>query len=60
MYSIIKNVIASRRYELGDMLGKIDTIWVQGDLTDEQHVSKIAGNVWSPDAYPAGCEVYDG
>lgn len=142
MYSIIKNVIASRRYELGDMLGKIDTIWLQGDLTDEQkielvelartnadptasyaplqdqidqaftqikalsarvallessetpepapepeewpewvqptgahdaygvgdkvtyngkhYVSKIAGNVWSPDAYPAGWEVYDG
>ena len=142
MYSIIKNVIASRRYELGDMLGKIDTIWIQGDLTDEQkielvelardnadpaasyaplqeqidqaftqikalsarvallesgetpepapepeewpewvqptgahdaygvgdkvtyngkhYVSKIAGNVWSPDAYPAGWEVYDG
>ena len=139
MYSIIKNVIASRRYELGDMLGKIDTIWLQGDLTDEQkielvelartnadptasyaplqdqidqafdqikalstrvekleagevpepapepeewpewvqptgahdaygvgdkvtyngkhYVSKIAGNVWSPDAYPAGWEV---
>ena len=36
MYSIIKNVIASRRYELGDMLGKIDAIWLQGDLTDEQ------------------------
>ena len=142
MYSIIKNVIASRRYELGDMLGKIDAIWLQGDLTDEQkielvelartnadptasyaplqdqidqafdqikalsarvekleagevpepapepeewpewvqptgahdaygvrdkvtyngkhYVSKIAGNVWSPDAYPAGWEVYDG
>ena len=36
MYQIIKDVINSGRYELGDMLGKIDTIWVQGDLTDEQ------------------------
>lgn len=140
MYQIIKNVITSGRYELNDILGKIDTIWVQGDLTDEQrtelvglarenadpaasyaplqeqidqafakikalsarvekleagevqepapepeewpawvqptgahdcyntgdkvtyngqhYVSKIDGNVWSPDAYPAGWEVY--
>lgn len=36
MYQIIKDVIASKRYELRDMLSKIDTIWVQGDLTDEQ------------------------
>ena len=139
MHDIIKNVITSGRYELRDMLSKIDTIWVQGDLTDEQreelvelarenadpaasyaplqeqidqafaqikalgdrvakletgeapepspepeewpewvqptgahdaygvgdkvtyngkhYVSKIAGNVWSPDAYPAGWEV---
>lgn len=142
MYQIIHDVITSKRYELRDMLSKIDTIWVQGDLTDEQreelvelarenadpeksyaplqaqieqafdqikalsarvekleagevpepapepeewpewvqptgahdaygvgdkvtyngkhYVSKIAGNVWSPDAYPAGWEVYDG
>ena len=142
MHDIIKNVITSGRYELRDMLSKIDTIWVQGDLTDEQreelvelartnadptasyaplqdqidqafdqikalgdrvakleagetpepapepeewpewvqptgahdaygvgdkvtyngkhYVSKIAGNVWSPDAYPQGWEVYDG
>ena len=36
MYQIIKDVIESRRYELTDMLTKIDTIWVQGDITDEQ------------------------
>lgn len=140
MYQIIKNVITSGRYELNDILGKIDTIWVQGDLTDNQrtelidlarenadpaasyaplqeqidqafaqikalservalleagetpepspepvewpawvqptgahdcyntgdkvtyngqhYVSKIDGNVWSPDAYPQGWEVY--
>ena len=142
MYQIIHDVIASGRYELTDILKKIDTIWVQGDLDDDQkaelaelardnadpaasyaplqeqinqafaqikaladrvakleagetpepapepeewpewvqptgahdaygvgdkvtyngkhYVSKIAGNVWSPDAYPAGWEVYDG
>ena len=134
MYTIISNVIKSRNYELNDMLRKIDTIWVQGSLTDEErgelvelaqsnadparsyaplqeqinqavgrikalegrmakleageepepeewpewvqptgahdaygmgdkvtyngkhYVSKIAGNVWSPDAYPQGWE----
>ena len=34
MYQIIHDVITSKRYELRDMLSKIDTIWVQWDLTD--------------------------
>lgn len=36
MYSTIKSVIESGRYELNDMLTKIDTIWLQGGITDEQ------------------------
>ena len=36
MYQTIKNVIGTGRYELNDMLRKIDTLWVQGDLSDEQ------------------------
>lgn len=36
MYEIVKNVIDSKRYALGDMLKKIDTLWAQGDITDEQ------------------------
>lgn len=36
MYNIIKSVINSGDYELSDMLKKIDTIWVQGDITDSQ------------------------
>ena len=36
MYDIIKQVIESGRYELNDMLEKIDTIWIQGDITEEQ------------------------
>lgn len=36
MYSTIKSVIDSGRYELNDMLKKIDTIWLQGGITDEQ------------------------
>lgn len=41
MYSTIKSVIDSGRYELNDMLKKIDTLWVQGDLTDEQRTELI-------------------
>lgn len=36
MYQIIKDVITSKRYELNDILKKIDTIWVQGDLTEDE------------------------
>ncbi|WP_302955140.1 hypothetical protein [Faecalitalea cylindroides] len=36
MYEIIKNVIDSGRFELVDILKKIDTIWLQGDITNEQ------------------------
>ena len=36
MYEIIKNVIDSGRYELSDMLTKIDIIWLQGNITDNQ------------------------
>lgn len=36
MYDTIKDVINSGRYELNDMLHKIDTLWVQGDLDDGQ------------------------
>lgn len=41
MYTIIKNVIESGRFELNDILTKIDTIWVQGDLTDEQKADLV-------------------
>ena len=36
MYQTIKSVIGTGRYELNDMLHKIDTLWAQGDLTDDQ------------------------
>ena len=41
MYDIIKNVITSGQYELTDILKKIDTIWLQGALTDEQRTELI-------------------
>lgn len=36
MYEIIRNVIISKRYELSDMLKKIDTIWIQGSITEDE------------------------
>lgn len=42
MYDIIKSVITAGQYELSDMLQKIDTIWVQGGITDEQRTELIS------------------
>lgn len=42
MYDVIKDVINTKRYVLADMLHKIDTIWAQGDLDDEQRTELIA------------------
>ena len=41
MYDIIKNVITSGSYELTDILKKIDTIWLQSTLTEEQRTEFI-------------------
>lgn len=42
MYDVIKDVINTRRYVLADMLHKIDTLWAQGDIDDEQRTDLIA------------------
>lgn len=36
MYGICKNVILSGRYELSAMLRKLDTLWLQSQISDEQ------------------------
>lgn len=36
MYEIIKSVIESGRYDLPDMIKKIDTIWIQGDISEDE------------------------
>ena len=41
MYEIIRNVITAGNFELKDILTKIDTLWVQGSLTDSQHTDLI-------------------
>lgn len=41
MYEVFKSVITSGNFELSDMLTKIDTIWIQGQITDEQRTELI-------------------
>lgn len=41
MYDVLKNVIESGRYELVDILKKIDTIWIQGDITDDEKTELV-------------------
>lgn len=41
MYEVTKNVIQSGSYELHDILAKIDTLWLQGSLTDEERLDLI-------------------
>lgn len=42
MYNIIKNVIGCKKYELRDMLKKLDVFWVQGSITDEERAELVA------------------
>ena len=42
MYNVIRDVINTQRYVLADMLHKIDTLWAQGDLDDDQRTELIA------------------
>lgn len=37
MYEIIKNVLTHNDYDLTAILRKIDTIWMQGKLTDDEY-----------------------
>ena len=41
MYEIVKNVIMSGNFKLADIQKKIDTLWLQGDLTDEQRTELV-------------------
>ena len=41
MYEVIKKVIESKKYELSDILKKIDTLWLQGDISNGQKDSLI-------------------
>ena len=41
MYEVTKNVIQSGSFELTDILAKIDTLWLQGSLTDAERLDLI-------------------
>lgn len=41
MYDIVYNVIEEGRYELADLLAKIDNLWIQGSLTEEQKTELV-------------------
>jgi hypothetical protein len=42
MFEIVKKVIESKIYELSAILKKIDTVWVQGNLSDEERKELIS------------------
>ena len=41
MYEVTKNVIQAGNFELTDILAKIDTLWLQGSLTDAERLDLI-------------------
>ena len=41
MYEVTKNVIQSGSFELTGILAKIDTLWLQGSLTDAERLELI-------------------
>jgi hypothetical protein len=41
MYKVLINVIKGGSYELADILGKIDTLWLQGSLTDAERMERM-------------------
>ena len=41
MQRVIEKVIEAKNFELSDILKKIDTLWLQGSLTEEQRKSLI-------------------
>ena len=41
MYEVTKNVILSGSFELSGILSKIDTLWLQGSLTDAERLELI-------------------
>lgn len=42
MHNIVKSVIESGRFELSDILKKIDTQWLQGSITDDEKAELVA------------------
>lgn len=61
MYEIIKSVIQSKDFKLSEILKKIDTLWVENDLTDEQRTELVElakQNVLPESETPETIELY--
>lgn len=50
MFDVTKTVIETGRYKLSEMLRKIDTIWMQGDITDDERQNLVQMAKQDPDA----------
>ena len=42
MFEIVKNVILAKNYKLEDILNKINILWVEGSISDEEKTSLIS------------------
>ena len=42
MFEIVKNVILAKNYKLEDMLNKIDVLWLESKLSEEEKTSLIS------------------
>ena len=42
MFEIVKNVILGKNYKLEDILNKIDTLWLESKISDEEKTSLIS------------------
>lgn len=42
MFEIVKNVILSKNYKLEDMLLKINILWAEGSISDDERLSLIS------------------
>ena len=49
MFDVTRTVIETGRYKLSEMLRKIDTIWMQGDITDDERQSLVQMAKQDPD-----------
>ena len=61
MYEIIKSVIQSKDFKLSEILKKIDTLWIENDLTDEQRTELVElakQNVLPESETPEAIELY--
>lgn len=61
MYETIKSVIQSKDFKLSKILKKIDTLWIENDLTDEQRteLTELAKqNVLPESETPETIELY--